>query len=79
MLLTFFFCFRSSVGDSNRRIKFTLMFSDWSWELPFMRRPDPLFSFYVFGAFLVLMGIMTIQLVLYQTYFQTMSSYTTHS
>ncbi|KAI9552381.1 hypothetical protein GHT06_022747 [Daphnia sinensis] len=42
-----------------------LLFSNRNWELPFLRRPDPLFNLYVLGAIPVLIGIMTIQLALY--------------
>ncbi|KZS10628.1 Adenylate cyclase type 4 [Daphnia magna] len=42
-----------------------LLFSNRNWELPFLRRLDPLFNLYVLGAIPVLVGIMTIQLALY--------------
>ncbi|XP_057376750.1 adenylate cyclase type 2-like isoform X2 [Daphnia carinata] len=46
-------------------VNILLLFSNRNWELPFLRRPDPLFNLYVLGAIPVLFGIMTIQLALY--------------
>lgn len=55
-----------SVPEQEQPVNALLMFSNRNWELPFLRRPDPLFNLYILGAIPVLAGIMAIQLSLNQ-------------
>lgn len=40
-----------------------LTFQQWSWEIPFLKQPDPLFKFYISCALFVLIFMGLIYLV----------------
>ncbi|KAL0099732.1 hypothetical protein PUN28_019858 [Cardiocondyla obscurior] len=56
-----------------------LTFRQWSWEIPFLREPDPVFKFYIgCSAFvLIFMGLMYLvpTFILYQWHLSTMVGY----
>ena len=53
-------------SNQEHHVNFFLFFTDRSWEMPFLKKNDPLFNVYMLGAVPVLLGIMAIQLILYQ-------------